>query len=346
MTRLTLAAITNSRLPSLIGECANNLNVLRSLVNEAQERLLTDPRAPDDGWWGGWATMAFNVTVENGQGYIVCPRDVARLVAITVCSQPVKLRNGFYEYLDFGAGLRTPQDCCSAKCNGIEAFDRDCVSTIGTLEGNRRIDVYLSDDADIGRKVVIQGIDANGNQITELDLTTMRAISGETVYLTSPMVSTVNTFSVITGILKQATIGKVRFDQVDPASLESSYLTTMDPGETTAYYRRLLLSGLPSGCYGGTSGLIQVSAQAKLDLVPAQSLQDYLLISSLPALIEEMQSIRYGSLESDDASAKEDRHHGKAMQLLFGQLDHYLGKTRPAIEVPIFGSAKLKRQPR
>lgn len=346
MTRLTLAAITNSRLPSLIGECASNLNVLRALVNEAQERLITDPYAPEEGWWGGWATMVFNVSVENGQGYIVCPRDVARLAAIAVCNRPVPLRNGFYEYLDFGAGIRSNQDCCSAKCNIIEAFDRDCVSTMSTLNGTRRIDVYMTDVADAGRKVVIQGIDGNGNQVTDMDLSTVRAISGETVYLTDPLVSTTNTFSLITGILKPSTIGKVRFEQVDPDTGTSEYLTSMDPGETTAYYRRLMLSGLPAGCYGSSSGLVQVSAQVKLDLVPAMSLSDYLLISSLPALIEEMQAIRYGSMESDDASAKEVKHHTKALRLLFGQLDHFMGKTRPAIEVPIFGSARLQRQPR
>lgn len=346
MTRLTLAAVLNSRLPSLIGECASNLNVLRALVNEAQERLLTDPMAPEDGWWGGWATMAFNVSVDGTTGYIVAPRDVARLIAINVCNQPIPIRNGFYEYLEFGKGNRANVSCCEAKTGIIEAFDRDCVSTIGTLSGTRRIDVLLTDTADIGRKIVVQGIDGNGKEVTEIDTSTMRSVSGETVYLTDPMVSTVNTFSVVTGILKQSTIGKVTFEQVDPDTMESTYLTTMDPNETTAYYRRLMLSSLPSGCYGNGTGLIQVTGQAKLDLVPAMSVQDYLLINSLPALIEEMQAIRYGSMESAEASAKEVGHHTKALRLLFGQLDHFIGKTRPSIEVPIFGTAKLRRQPR
>lgn len=346
MTRLTLAAIMNSRLPALIGECSSNLNALRSMTNEAQERLLTDPLAPDDGWWGGWATMAFNVTVESGSGYVICPRDVARLISINVCNHPVQIRNGFYEYLEYGRGNRDNQTCCDAKTGLVEAFDRDCVSTISPLEGVRRIDITCADDADIGRKVVIQGIDANGNQVTEIDTDTMRAISGETVYLASPLVSTVNTFSVVTGILKPATLGKIQFDQVDLDTMASSYLTTMQPGETTAHYRKLYLSSLPSSCYGTGTGVVQVSAIAKLDLVPAMSVQDYLLINSLPALIEEMQAIRYGSMESPEASRKEAEHHTKALRLLFGQLDHFLGKTRTSIEVPIFGTATLRANPR
>lgn len=346
MLRPTLGLLRNSRLPSLIGECAGNIGVLRAMVNEAQQRLLEDPLAPDDGWFGGWATMVFNVTVTARQGYITTPRDVARLIGINVCNTPVSIKNGFYEYLEFKTGLRSVTSCCNQKCQPVEAFERDSVATLTELVGTKKVQVYATDSADIGQQVIIQGLDQNGIPVTDLDTYTTRAVQGETVMLALPFATTVNEFTKVTGILKPPTIGRVTFFAYDSTTAETSDLSSMDPGETTADYRRYYLSGLPNSCYGGTAGTVQVTAQVKLDLVPAMSDRDYLLIQSIPAIIEECQALRYGSMDSQDASKKEAEHHAKALRLLFGQLDAKLGKVNTAISVPIFGSDRLQRQVR
>lgn len=333
--------IRNSRLPGLIGECGSNMNVLRALVNEAQERLMLDPLAPDEGWWGTWATMVFSVTAVNRQAYITTPREVARLTDIDVCGKPAFLRNGFYEYMRFGTGLRSGPPCCTQSCRPIEAFERDSVATLTELAGDRFIHVYATDTADIGQEVVIQGEDTNGNKVIELDAGTERGVEGEKVILTDPFVSTVNQFSTITGILKSATVGRVTFQQYDPVTATATDLSSMEGNETTAEYRRYFLSGLPKSCYAGAAGQTTVTAQAKLDLTPAMSDRDYLFIQNIPALIEEMQALRYGSMDSKSSSQKEVEHHTKALRLLHGQLDHYLGKVNTAISVPIFGSQRL-----
>lgn len=345
MNRPTLSTIRNGRLPALIGECAGNLNTLRALVNSAQERLLHDPLAPEEGWFGSAATMAFNMNASDRRAYLTTPRDVARIIGVNVASTPVPIRNGFYEYLTFERGLRDVASCCQGQCSPLEAFERDNVATIAPLSGNRKVHVYYSDDADLGQRVIIQGLDANGIQVTETDDSTMRAKLGESVYITAPFVSTVNTFSTITGIMKGPTLGGITFEQYDEASAISTPLSYMEPGETTGYYRRYLLSGLAGqNCY--SAGSQQVTASVKLDLVPAMVDQDYLLIQNPEAIIEECMSIRYGGMDSAESSAKAQEHHAMALRLLFGQLDHHYGKTNTSISVKIFGSARLQRQPR
>src|SRR5881394_744954 len=98
--RTRVAAYANS-VGSPLGICVGDIPALSGLVNEATERWLFDPVQPDEGWWGTWFKMIFNVNQTNP--YITCPRGVARLILLDVCGKPRKIQNGFYEFLDFGA---------------------------------------------------------------------------------------------------------------------------------------------------------------------------------------------------------------------------------------------------
>ena len=160
-----------------------------------------------------------------------------------------------------------------------------------------------------------------------------------------PFSDSVNQFASISGIIKDVTVGPVIINQVDPDTGEETYLTTMDPHEVTAQYRKYLLNNLPVQCCTTSSGIVQVTSMVKLDFIPVKSDSDFLTIQSLPALIEEVQAIKYSRMDSEIAAKLEEKHHAKALSLLFGQLDHYLGKTQTAISVPIFGSNRLRAQP-
>jgi hypothetical protein len=90
---------------------------------------------------------------------------------------------------------------------------------------------------------------------------------------------------------------------------------------------------------------VQVQAQVKLDFVPVLNDSDYLLIQSIPALIEECMAIRWSRIDAPQATAKEKTRHAKALSILCGQLDHYYGKTKTAIGMRLFGSDRLRPQP-
>ena len=346
MQRPTLAHVRSSAFPEAIGECADNLSKIASIVNECQERLLHDPLAPDEGWYGGHAMMLFNVSQSNHAAYITTPREVARVIAFNVCDQPMRLRNGFYEYLEFGIG--TQPNACGNNCGcQRQAYERDNAVTLASfLATPQKLRFYISDAADVGKRIVVQGTDQNGVMVLGLDSVTQQSVLGETVYLNMPFSDTVNTFATLTGFLKDVLLGPMQMFQVDPVTGTQVALSSMEPQETTAAYRRYLLNGLPANCCNAASSGLQVKAQVKLDLVPVVSDQDYLLIQSIPALIQEAMCRRYEMNDTEKAAKLAERHHLKAIQLLDGQLDHVLGKTSTAIRVSLFGSDRLRLQPR
>lgn len=341
MNRIRLFDVRASLMPESVGKCPTDISAIAALVNEAQERLLNDPLAPEEGWWGGWAQMAFNVMAPNAT--IVTPREVARIIVMDICKQPVRIRNSFYEYLQFGIGMQ-PRGCNQQCGQPLEAYERETVVSTTAFLGTQTVRVYPVSSADVGKRVLVQGTDSAGARIYTLDAFTQAPISGEYVVLGQPFVDSVNTFSTLTGIQKDQTFDTVKLYQVDPVTGVQTDLVTMEPSEQTAQYRTYFLNGLTNNCCSYAT--LQVLAQCKLDYVPAKTDQDYLIIQSVPALIEECMSIRYARMDTPGALQLSEAKHQKALRLLFGQLDHMLGKERTAIHVPLFGSDKLKAQPR
>ena len=315
--------------------------------NDSQQRLLMDPLAPDEGWWGGTVTLNLTATVSNGSVYVVTPREIARLVVLGVCQQPVRIRNNFYEYLQFGSGLQ-PKTCQSGTCGqAFQAFERDSVVTFtDLLPTPQLIRIFITDIRDVGLRVLLQGKDQNGQVILASDPNTGISSLGEYIVLASPFVTSVNQFSVINGIQKDETFGPLQFFQVDPASGVEVALSAMEPSEGAASYRRYLINGIPAQnlCCSG-AGTVQITAQGRLDFIPVENETDYLTIPNVPALIEESMSIRLGKMEIGASSEQSMIHHAKALALLNGQLDAYQGKTSTAIRMPLFGSNKMRRQP-
>lgn len=351
MLRPTLAMLRSSGLPGILGICANDISALAQLVNEAQMRLMMDPMAPDEGWWGGWARMAFTVSFSGNYAYVTAPPNVARLIVAGVNETPVRIRNGFYEFLSFTSGLQPKTNPCYGTPNGesskaTQIFERDSVVTLADQTITpATLRFYPSDSADLGKRILVQGADSNGMTIYGVDLQTKQPILGEYIYLDSPFTDTTNQFSRITGFIKDVTLGPVTIFQVDGSGNQYP-LSAMEPGEVTAQYRRYLLNNILSLSNCRTPGQVQITAQAKLDFVPVQSDPDYLTITSIPALIEECQAIRYSRMDAPKAAELEQKHHLKALSLLFGQLDHYLGKTNVSVGIPIFGSDRPRLQPK
>jgi hypothetical protein len=340
--------------PNLLGLCATDSTTLMGYVNEATERLINDPLSPDEGWWGSWVRMAFNVS--RGDPNIYTPQGIARIILLDVCKHPVRINNSFYEFLEFGKGYQ-PSGCSNVNggtshigCSPLMAYERETVVTFTPLLGTPQIiRAYASDPTDVGRIALVQGADANGQTIRFLDGLSNATGLGEKISLNSPFVDTLNHFSTITGIQKQKSFGEVQFFQVDPATGVETPLLVMQPGETTALYRKYYVNGLPAACCNGTvpqgTNNLQVLAMCKLDYQPVSCDSDYLGILSVPALIDECMSLRYGGMDTPGAQQLSAAKHKSALSLLFGQLDHYLGKERPAIQRHLFGSNRMRLQP-
>lgn len=307
-----------------------------------------DPMAPSEGWWAGTVTLHLTASINGGAAYVVTPREIGRLTDVAVCGQPIPIRNGFWEYLQFGRGLE-PKACRHTGCGSpLSAYERDNAITFSPLLSTpQKIRVYPTDVRDIGLRVLLQGKDQNRQTILCTDPGTGLSALGEYLSLNLPFVDSVNQFSTISGIQKDATYGFIQMFQVDPNTGAEVPLSSMEPNEGVASYRKYLVNGVPSHnlyCVSPASPL-QLTAQGRLDFIAVANETDYLTIPNVPALTEEAMSIRYGKMESGNAAQQSMAHHARALALLNGQIDSYEGKTNTAISVPIFGSHRLRRQP-
>lgn len=359
-----------SGLHEAIGVCEGDVPRLSAATNRGQEILLNTKEAGEEGWIGGWAEMVFSVNRKHP--FITCPRGVARLEAIDVCSRPVPLRNQFYEYTLFGNG-RMPheQRWESAKRWGlIQAATRNYSPMFSDIDPPpQQIQIFAVNPADTvpnpqtgvtPPRVLVQGYDQNGNKVWTQD--GGNTVEGEFVTLAAPYALTVNSYSAITGIQKDVTQGEVQLYQSDPIWGTAEMVSVMEPTETTGWYRRYYINGLPNnccpsfrpirvnpgaptcGCPNERKEFVQVTALAKLDLIPVVAPTDYLLIQSVEAVIRAAQSARFSNMDSEGAIAKEAQHRKAALDVLRGQALHREGRANIAVRFSPFGSANLRRQ--
>lgn len=348
MPRLRLLDCRLSRLSELVGLCQDNVPGIAEYVNAAQQRLIFAKEASDESWNGTWAEMRLNVSRHDP--YLTLPREVARLEVVDICDKPVPVFNQFYEYLQFGNG-RMQKDFLHRCHNPMRAvYSRNNAVLFSDLShGPQVVGIYTTDATDLGvKRVLVQGLDQNGQPVYTKD--NGQQVLGEFVTFQSPFATTVHQYTVITGIQKDVTSGSVQIVQIDPTSAEQLPLLTMEPGETTASYRRYFFSHLPCGCCAQTGPVVQhcpptqVTALVKLDLIPVVTDTDYLLIQNLEAIIEEAQSVWFSKVQNIPSQQLAKLHHTNAIRLLNGELGHYQGINNPSVRISYFGSANLEKR--
>lgn len=338
MQRSRLIDFQLSRGAQAAGLCQGDTVSIAAVVNEAQQRLIFG--GGETGWYGSWWRMAFNVTRDDP--YITTPREVARLINMSVCKRAVRIQNQFYEFLDAGFGVQ-PNTCA---CNFLETYERNnVVSSVEMTGTNKILRFYISDDEDIGKRILVQGEDSNGMRIYSMD--GLVQVDGVFLDLASPFVDMDRELSVWDGFQKDITVGTLSVYEVDQTTSDQTLLSTYAPGEQVASYRRYFINGLPRNCcdpLDEDNTIVQVEAMAKLEYIPVIVGTDYLTIQNIPALIEEVQCLRYEGADTSDAKGFSVLHHNKAVRLLNGELEHYLGKERPAINYAPFGRNRLRNQ--
>lgn len=348
MKRLRFYDMRTSRLPDVIGKCRGDILSLAGYVNSAQQRLIYAKEAGEEGWWGTWAEIAFNVS--RTQPYWTAPRDVARLEAVNICERPYPIQNQFYEYLEFGNGRFPKNFRCQCHPRITEVFTRNSVPTFVDLTNPpQMIRVVFADQADVeaGKRVLLQGTDQNDIPIRTID--GANNVLGVFVVADSPFVSPVEQFNSITGIQKDVTTGQVRIYQVDPTTGNQILLVTMQPDEETASYRRYFFNDLPATCCRDSltnvvlPQTLTLTGLVKLEFLPVVVDTDYCLIQNREAIIEECASVRYSEIDTSEAKKMAQERHIQAIRLLIGELNHYIGKDEIAVEFAPFGAARLEK---
>lgn len=334
--RLRLYDYRVSRGPALMGRCQGDLPLIADDVNTFQRRLLYCKEAGDEGFHGTWAEVVFNVSKTDP--YLTLPREIGRLEAVNICSRTIPIQNQFYEYLQFGNGSMPKT---FPACAGLmQAYSRNNAVTFTDLSKPPQLLRFYSDALDAGRRIMVSGLDANNNTIYTQD--GQNRVQGVFTALVAPFVTDTYQFNKITGIQKDTTAMPVQVYQVDPVTGDEVLLLTMEPGETTAWYRRYRIDPIRLACCcNSTETTIQISAMAKLELIPARVDTDWLLFQNLEALIEEGQSTRLSEMDTPAAKQMSRERHQAAVAMLNGELTHVYGTDSPAVGFFPFGNAHL-----
>lgn len=350
MTKLRLYDLRLGRLPKAVGLCSGDIVPISSLVNSAQRRLLYAKEASDEGWWGSFAEVQFQAT--RATPYITMSREIARIEMIDVCNRPVPLRNQFYEYLQYGNGRMPKQNPWCRWPRFTQGYTRNnAVTFVDPVAAPNPflIKIFVTnplDEAGVLR-VLLQGQDATRSTIYTQDGPNNTV--GQYVPLAFPFAIAPIEMTAITGIQKDVTAGAIQIFQSDPNGvLPDVLLLTMEPGETTANYRRYYLDHLPCWCCQpvppqSSPQPVTVNAIVKLDLIPVVVDSDYTLLQCEEAIIAECQAIRMTKMDTTTAISKAAEYHQEAIRLLNGELVHYLGKDTAAVNFRPFGSADLRR---
>lgn len=335
---ITLAQVRrDSTIPEDLGLCVDDIPRIAKVVNTAQERLIL--AGGETGWWGGWQRVRFPISA--AAPYITLPRQFARIINLAVCHRGIPLNNEFFELLPHGNGL-APGRNRPDWCGDIEGYERGTTPLMVDLTPtNQFLRAYVTDNRDIGKRMLISGLDQNGNQIYD-------ASPSLGFYLTfaSPFVTSGFIVTDVQTVQKDFTFGDVILQQVDATTGNFVNLARYGPNEINPRYRRYLISRIPSLCCGpgNIPPNISVTSLCKLEYIPVVQDTDWLIIQSIPALEEECQSLRFSKMEASAGATLAVKHHRDAIKLLRDQLRHYEGEQTPAVNVDIWGGAPLEDQ--
>lgn len=338
--RIKLSDVMASRIPQVLGMCATNVNGVASYINEAQQRLIN--AGSQTGWWNGWARVVVNVSRENP--YFTLPPDFARAAGIDVCRTPIRIQNDWYEVLVDGVGLQT--ECAGRNgCGALAAYDRGSFSTAVDLPStNQYLRIYPTSAADIGKRILFSGaMDANNVGIYSAD--GLNSVDGFYLTLQSPFTTSAFVVTSFSALSKVVTKGDVVLKAVDATTGVETFLSRYTPQETNPAYRRYYLHSLPCNCCHDPAlppSTAQLTALLKYEYRPATQPSDFLLISNIPALKAECESIRYAEMDVANGQQFSILKHREAIKLLSQELEHYEGPQDVAINVRPTGVIGLR----
>jgi len=300
---------------------------LDQFVNRCQRRIIEKSRAD-------LLHRRIRICVNNN--CIVTPRGVAALTDAALCSTPIPVRNGWYEFLqnadnvDVGnpgygpIGLHFRQEC---------PHYRNITTTGSTVK------IYTEVNEAAGAHVMLYGYDRYERKVRSDWDGDGEPNDGIMI----PIVGPPNSFTDPTewmggGLLhvtKTATRGRVLMYEVNPITLAETLLAIYEDDETKPSYKQYLLRGtVPVGRD------ITLTAMAKVDFSPATKADDVLFIPSLEALRLMAEAI----IKMDNNQFAEGVGISREAMSHFGSVrDHHTPIEQIAVTLRAQGSAKQSR---
>jgi hypothetical protein len=290
---------------------------------------------------GDWPSLIARLQFKVSQDRIVLPAEFDRILYLTVNHAPIPMQSPWFEFIGegpdmvnslYGSEPTTSNDALLRRFIGV--LDREQIYTFEDIpqDGNLYYPVIYGTANELvdGQRplMVLQGYDNNGQWIRTQNAQ-QQWIDGQELLIngdTPPFAFQGQIpMSQVTGITKPVTNGNVLLYVNCPATGANIYIGNYTPYDTTPYYRSYKIPGL--GCNGRT---FHVNCRARRRYVPIQTVNDWLLITNLPALMAMLQAVYYR--EAKDAQ-NYMAYKAMATDILRKEMTAYLGqqRTKPAI---------------
>lgn len=344
----TLAQAKASSIPQAVGINACDDRFV-TLLNEAQSRLADMGR-----WWGTWRRMRLCAVA----GCITWPTEVRTIEGLNMCGYDIPIRNQWFE---FQTNVRAPSINCGYVCEQPQLLDRGTVVQYRDFTTPSYIRLYPTSSTDVGKKILIQGLDANGIPIRTLDSGVW--VDGEYLTLASPFVTSSNLFKNpgMTGVQKPLTNNRITVVSVSPIDASETDIAVWAPYDLNPSYRRTYLKNLARICNSNPNNNgcgdcrdkgdgclpadlecsnIVLEAIVRLGLVPALADTDWLFIQNLDALKHMMKCIQK---EDKNQYQESERETQLALRALRNELEVFDPPTRTSVNALSQGTAYPRR---
>lgn len=299
------------------------------LINEACRRLL------DYGDW--WATVVKARFAAYGR-YLVWPRWVGTVLAVNDCHIPLRLQNGWYDFLPLD-----PNDwemICRSYPHREKMRGNALVNELGTVpvfhnvpeNQSNYILAYPRSANDNNKTLSLWGNDTNGS------------FQSETLVLASPFVASTLAYANISRVQKDVTRDYVDLYQCItqvPGTLAA--MGSYEPGETRGEYRSSMVrSHNPFWRVASDGTQAQIlSALIKIQFIPAVAGSDLVSIGNAAALKLMLLSIHKEEAADPQGAELETQ---RAIHELNRELNNKLPEYQTPVSYEEIGGVNLSRQ--
>ncbi len=227
---------------------------------------------------GPWdCRKAYLLLPVQSNNLVTLPSFIESVLKCNIDSTPSFSRDRIYEFSLNGPGS-------SAQRTDYSWEDRGFVPTLVSMSSASRLIVAAS-APDVGKKVVVAGLDANNKEITEI------------ILIAASNVASVNTYSSLTQVSKDATTNSINLYTTPDGTTLGTLLSTYSPYETEGRYRQIRLSKT-----GVTARLLILRRSARVN-----SMDDFIPVASRYGLLLMIKALMaFGRTDKDTGAAYEE----------------------------------------
>jgi len=278
----------------------------------------------------------FNIT----DGCFAWPRGVVDIRQAKVCGTPMVLRNEWYSYVQ-PVGQphesRVTGTFLVMQSDGSTPVSRNIGVTGNTIR------IYPGDSSDVGKRILIQGYDFNGNWVRTNDTVTGVWVDGEYVTLAEPFADTVTKWNKggITGVQRDSTNQPTTLFELDATTTDEIEMASYQPDDEVPSFRRSKIINYRwvREAVAGCRCDFQMDCIVKLSHIPVRQDTDYFVIRNLAALKDAAMSVK---LDEDQGVGAGDALFMRAKKILNDDLKNIDGRI-VHIDAQLHGGRTFQR---